>query len=85
MADRYLDFRLAVNVLKHGEGRSYEKLLDRQALLPFAIKGRGEAFFEEGDVSEVGGLVDTRGRFIDQCVEIISEIRGVLGASEEEG
>lgn len=79
LADQLLDYRLAVNVLKHGEGRSYDKLLDRRASLPFAIKGKGEAFFEEGDVSEVGGLVDTRGPFIDHCVEIITEIRDVLG------
>lgn len=81
LADRLLDHRLAVNVLKHGEGRSYERLLDRRALLPFAIKGKGEAFLEEGDVSEVGGLVDTRGPFVDQCIEIINEIRDVLGVA----
>lgn len=79
LADRLFDYRLAVNVLKHGEGRSYDKLLDRRASLPFAIKDRGEAFFEEGDISEIGGLVDTRGPFIDHCVELISEIRDVLG------
>jgi hypothetical protein len=78
LADKLLDYRLAVNVLKHGEGPSYNKLLARRASLPFAIKGVDEAFFEEGDVSEVGGLVDTRGPFIDQSVAIINEIRTVL-------
>lgn len=75
LADRLLNYRLAVNVLKHGEGRSYDRLLTSRAALPFAIKGRGEAFFDEGDISEVGGLVDTRGPFIENCVEIINEIR----------
>tara|TARA_B110001454_G_scaffold219040_1_gene249474 strand:+ start:5680 stop:6192 length:513 start_codon:yes stop_codon:yes gene_type:complete len=79
LADRLLDYRLAVNVLKHGEGRSYDRLLARRASLPFAIKGNGEAFFNEGDISEVGGLVDTRGPFIDHCVGIIDEISGVIG------
>lgn len=79
LADRMIDYRLAVNVLKHGEGRSYEQLLARRGLLPFPIKGRGEAFFNEGDVSEVGGLVDTRGGFVDDCTELLNEIRSVLG------
>lgn len=78
LADQLLDYRLAVNVLKHGEGRSYDKLLNRRKSLPFAIKGKGEAFFEEGDVSQVGDLADTRGPFIDHCVAIINEIRNVL-------
>jgi hypothetical protein len=78
LADRFIDYRLAVNVLKHGVGRSYDKLLARRAALPFAIKGKGEAFFNEGDVSEVGGLVDTREPFIKHCVEIISEIKAVI-------
>jgi hypothetical protein len=79
LADRFLDYRLGVNVLKHGVGRSYDKLLARRAALPFVIKGKGEVLFDEGDVSEVGSLVDTRGPFIQQCVEIINEIRCVIG------
>lgn len=79
LADRMNNYRLAVNVLKHGEGRSYDKLLARRASLPFPIKGRGEAFFNEGDVSEVAGLIDTRGRFVDNCTELLNEIRAVLG------
>lgn len=74
LANRLFDYRLAVNVLKHGQGPSYDKLLDRREALPFPIKGNGEAFFDEGDVSEVGGLVDTRGPFIQHCVQIINEL-----------
>lgn len=79
LADRLLDYRLAINALKHGEGRSYEILLAKRAALPFAIKGKGDAFFDEGDISEVGGLVDTRGPLIENCVEIINEIRDAIG------
>lgn len=81
LADRMNDVRLAINVLKHGEGSSYEKLLFRRGLLPFPIKGRGEAFFNEGDVSEVGGLVDTRGGFLDGCTELLNEINAFLGVA----
>lgn len=79
LADRLLSYRLAINVLKHGEGRSYDRLLTLRAALPFAIKGKGEAFFNEGDISEVGGLVDTRGPFVENCVEVINEVRIEIG------
>ncbi|WP_242153295.1 hypothetical protein [Sphingomonas sp. BAUL-RG-20F-R05-02] len=79
LADRLVDYRLAVNVLKHGAGRSYNTLLSRRTELPFAIKGAGEAFFDEGDVSEVGGLVDTRGEFVSHCIDLINEIREAIG------
>lgn len=78
IAEQFLDYRLAVNVLKHGTGKSYDKLLARRPGLSFAIKGEGEAFFDEGDVSEVGGLVDTRGSFVQHCLEIINQIRRVI-------
>jgi len=78
LADRFSDYRLAINVLKHGEGRSYEKLLARRASLPFRIKGKGEHYFEEGDVSEVGGLIDGRSGFLEGCVDTINEIRQAL-------
>lgn len=78
LADSFQHYRKAVNVLKHGEGASYEALLRDRAALPFPVRGKGEAFFEEGDVSEVGGLIHTGGDFTDRCVRLIEEIRGVL-------
>ncbi len=79
LADRLTDNRDAINVLKHGRGRSYERLLSRGDALPFLIKGRGEPFFDEGDVSEVTRLVEADSQFIDASVAIITEIREVLG------
>jgi len=79
LSDRLLVYRLAVNVLKHGVGRSYDKLLARRDALPFAIAERGDMFFNEGDVSEVGGLIDTRGLFIDNCITLVDEICAELG------
>ena len=37
-------FICAINVLKHGEGRSYEMLLSKFESLPFKIKMKGEFF-----------------------------------------
>jgi len=46
---RFNWFALAINVLKHGNGRSYELLLADADALPFRIKRPDEAFFFEGD------------------------------------
>ena len=50
-------FAAAVNVLKHGRGRSYDWLLSMRETLPFFLKGRDQHFFFEGDVSEPDTLV----------------------------
>jgi len=49
---RFLDFKDAINVLKHGHGSSYNRLLQRSQKLPFRIKQLDERFFREGDVSD---------------------------------
>ena len=74
LADRFRDYKDAINVLKHGEGRSYEKLLARKAQLEFSVKDRGQAFFLEGEVSEVGRLVNADAEFARKCSAIINEI-----------
>jgi hypothetical protein len=78
LVERFRDFRDAINVLKHGEGRSYERLLSRREHLPFTVKERDMAFFEEGDVSEVARLIDADGAFIESCIDVIREIMAVI-------
>src|SRR4051794_5714317 len=39
-------YRLAINVLKHGQGRSYEILLSRASELEFKVKRPDERFFD---------------------------------------
>ena len=74
LADRFLDYRSAINVLKHGAGPSYDRLLERQANLNFKVKARGEPFFEEGDVAEGMRLIDADHQFVRQCSNLITEI-----------
>jgi hypothetical protein len=74
LADRFLDYRNAINVLKHGAGPSYEKLLARKDVLAFRIKDKGERFFSEGDVAEGLRLVDADHAFVRQCSDIIQEV-----------
>ncbi|WP_146193600.1 hypothetical protein [Sphingosinicella humi] len=74
LADRFFDYRDAINVLKHGEGRSYDKLVARRDVLPFKVKAKHQAFFEEGDVSEGIRLVEADHVFVRQCSDTIQEI-----------
>lgn len=62
--DRFDEFIRAINVLKHGEGRSYDALMSKSELLPFGIKLREENFFDEGDFSEIVALIEVNDNFV---------------------
>jgi hypothetical protein len=70
---RFNWYALAVNVLKHGKGRSYEQLLAEADRLPFRVKLQDESFFSEGDVSEIGTLVKVDSSFVLGCAEVIRD------------
>lgn len=78
LADRFQDYKDAVNVLKHGAGRSYDRLVARRGELGFNIKGPGESFFDEGDVGEVTGLIDANTAFAEQIASIVDEVVGAI-------
>ncbi|WP_294195845.1 hypothetical protein [uncultured Sphingomonas sp.] len=84
LANRFVDFRLAINVLKHGAGRSYDQLEAKRDSLPFVVKPKGERFFSEGNVSEGIRLVDANHVFVSQCAEIINEIVEALRSARDE-
>ena len=83
MADSFNDYRLAINVLKHGSGRSYGQLLAKSANLEFNVKPEGEPFFYEGDVSEVDVLIDVDERFVRRCAGLIEEVSSVIRSNEQ--
>jgi hypothetical protein len=64
LKDSFVDLQLAINVLKHGRGRSYDALVAKSDRLPFRIKRPGEAFFFEGDVSEIATLIEVDDAFV---------------------
>ncbi|MGF1612962.1 MAG: hypothetical protein ACFCVA_03360 [Gammaproteobacteria bacterium] len=76
--DRFNDLFLAVNVLKHGRGRSYDTLVGKASALPFRVKLPDELFFFEGDVSEVSTLIEVDDTFVQLCSDVISEVSGVI-------
>jgi hypothetical protein len=81
LADRIGDYYKAVNSLKHGIGKSHSKLLGRHSL-EFEVKGPGDFFFDEGDVSEIGVLVDADDDFLRLGSELIEKVRSVIEAKE---
>jgi hypothetical protein len=74
LVEAFRIYRLAVNVLKHGRGSSYDKLLVMPGPLPFRIKEPGQNFFFEGDVSEVDTLVEVSDGFILACADVIQDM-----------
>jgi hypothetical protein len=78
LMNKFEEYRLAINVLKHGRGRSYEELCKRTTALEFRVKLPKEAFFFEGDVSEVESLIDVDNTFVQRCAEIVGSVLSIL-------
>jgi hypothetical protein len=78
LADRFLDYRDAINVLKHGAGRRHDRLLDRRERLDFSVRALEEPFHDEGDVSEVSTLVRADTAFVRNCGRLVGEVTDAL-------
>jgi len=85
LKERFSDLKLAVNVLKHGKGRSYDALVQKAGSLPFRIKLPGEAFFNEGDVSEPSTLVEVDDAFVLLCAEVIHAVSVSIQSASRHG
>lgn len=83
LKDRFADLQLAINVLKHGKGRSYDTLVQKAVSLPFRIKLPGETFFNEGDVAEVSTLVEVDDAFVLLCAEVIHEVSHAITSASQ--
>ena len=78
LKERFSDFFLAINALKHGRGRSYEDLVKRAGSLPFRVKLPTEDFFFEGDVSEISTLVEVNDVFVQDCADVIKAVSLIM-------
>lgn len=78
LREGFSDLQLAINVLKHGRGRSYDALVGKANGLPFRLKLPDEHFFNEGDVSEVSTLIDVDDAFVRRCAVVIREVTVAL-------
>lgn len=78
LKERFQDLQAAINVLKHGRGRSYDALVNRSESLPFRIKMPGEVFINEGDLSEISTLIEVDVAFVQCCASMIREVSVAL-------
>ena len=85
LKERLSDLQLAVNVLKHGTGRSYETLVQKATSLPFRVKLPSEAFFNEGDVAEVSTLVEVDDAFVLLCADVIRDVSLAIKPTVQHG
>ena len=70
---KFEEFYYAINVLKHGKGDSYKKLLEKRNNLPFEITPADSVFRNEGDVSEIETLVYVDNKFLENCLSVICQ------------
>lgn len=78
LKEQFSYLQQAINVLKHGKGRSYDALVQKAELLPFRLKLPDEAFFDEGDVAEVSTLVEVDDAFVLLCAEVIHDVSAAI-------
>lgn len=69
-ATAFEDYRLAINVLKHGIGSSHKKLFAKAANLPFKVRGTANDLQDEGDVCPPSDLIVMSATFLEQCCDI---------------
>ena len=84
LGKRFSQYASAINVLKHGRGRSYDALLAEIDALPFRLKRPNEPFFFEGDVSEVSTLIEVDNKFVSACADVIRDVARVIGKNRPE-
>lgn len=71
-------YYLAVNVLKHGLGPSYNELCESTGL-PFEVKQPDEHFFDEGDIAEPEGLINvTATGFFEALIQTLNQTYLIL-------
>lgn len=79
LLEQFTNYELAINALKHGKGRSYNKLIAKERMsIQATVKNPNENFFFEGDVSEIAGLVEVNDEFIENCSILITRISSTL-------
>jgi hypothetical protein len=84
LKERFSDLQLAINVLKHGRGRSYDALVAKAGVLRFRLKLPGQEFLYEGDVTEISTLIEVDDTFVLSCAEVIREVSEAIRRARPE-
>lgn len=72
-AKQFDNYRLAINVLKHGTGKSHNKLLDRHDQLEFEVQKVFGDLNQEGDVCPPSDLVVVSVQFLERCCDLVEQ------------
>jgi len=83
LLNRFKIFYLAINVLKHGKGQSYNELMKQADSLPFQIKKRNHDFFNEGNIDEVSTFIEVDNQFVLSCADIVEQVSKELRKNHE--
>lgn len=83
LENKFRLYILAINVLKHGHGRSYDALKAKNESLPFKLNFSERTISEEGDISLISTLIDVDDKFVKNCGQIINEIYNVIRNSKK--
>jgi hypothetical protein len=76
--DCFSNLILAINILKHGKGRSYNTLVNKADELSFRLKMPNETFFDEGDLSEISTLIEVDNDFVELCSKSIDDVSNIV-------
>ena len=77
--ERFNDLELAINVLKHGLGRSYHALIAKSGgTLQTYVKQLNYQVSDEGEVSEIATLIEVDDKFIGHCAEVIEQVSVII-------
>ncbi|EBM3944462.1 hypothetical protein DUB99_22705 [Salmonella enterica subsp. enterica serovar Bonariensis] len=74
LKERFDNYYLAINALKHGDGASFRQLITKIHDLKFDVETPHTPVYEEGDVSAIRSLIKADDAFILGCAELIREI-----------
>ncbi len=74
LKEEFSTYYLAINALKHGDGRSYNTLVKKISGLNFSVETPSTPNYGVGDLTAVTGLVKVDTDFIENCMSLIERV-----------
>lgn len=79
LLEKFIELQCVVNVLKHGKGRSYSQLIEKEnRKINIIIKEFEEEYFNEYNADEISSLIHINNEFIDETVSLINEFSAII-------
>ncbi|ENG5660868.1 hypothetical protein ABUT75_002436 [Flavobacterium psychrophilum] len=77
--EKFIELQYVVNVLKHGKGRSYNQLIEKEnRKINVIIKELEPEYYDEGSIDEISSLIEVNNEFIDESINLINEFSTVI-------